>query len=97
MTLGFTQLLHVFNARGRDAIFGMRRWLENGWVWGAIVLTTALQLAAVYVRPLADVLRTHPLGLADWGLVGVGALIPLVAGQAWKLSRARHASPAGPD
>lgn len=91
MTLGFTQLLHVFNARGREAVFRTRRWLENGWVWGAIAVTTALQLAAVYLRPLADILRTHPLGLEDWGLVGVGALLPLVAGQAWKLTRGPRA------
>jgi Ca2+-transporting ATPase len=80
MTLALTQLAHVFNAR----TFGplpWRRWLTNGWVWGALALTLGLQLAAVYQPGLSRVLDTHPLGLADWGLVAAASLLPLAVGQ----------------
>ena len=87
MTLALTQLFHVFNARGEGAILFTRRVFQNGWVWGAVGLTLALQLLAVYLPVLSDVLRTHPLGAADWGVVLGASAVPLFVGQLWKLRR----------
>lgn len=93
MTLALTQLFHVFNARGEDAILFTRRFFRNGWVWGAVVLTLGLQLLAVYHPVLSEVLRTHPLGAADWAVVLGASLVPLVAGQIWKVRAGRGAAP----
>jgi len=84
MTLALTQLFHVFNARGEGPVLLSRRFFQNPWVWGAMVLTLGLQLLAVYLPVLSDVLETHPLGVGDWVLVLGAALIPLAVGQAWK-------------
>ncbi|MEX1258249.1 MAG: cation-transporting P-type ATPase [Gemmatimonadota bacterium] len=84
MTIAMTQLLHVFNARSPGPVVTSRRFFGNPWVWGAIGLTVVLQLLAVYLPPLSRVLRTHALGLEDWGLVLLASFVPLVVGQAWK-------------
>ena len=69
MTLALTQVAHTFNARSvRDTVFS-RRTFANRWVWGAVLLCVALQLAAVYVPFLQPVLRTVR---ADGGRLGVG-------------------------
>jgi hypothetical protein len=41
--------------------------------------TSLMQLAAVYFPPLMQVLRTVPLTMADWRVVGLGAFTPFVA------------------
>ncbi len=84
MTLALAQLFHVFNARSADRVLFTRRTFENLWVWGALALTVGLQVAAVYSPVLSDVLRTQPLGLADWTLVLVASILPLVIGQLLK-------------
>jgi Ca2+-transporting ATPase len=80
-TLAFSQLFHVFNARGVGALRG-RRWLTNRWIWAALALTTALQFAAVYVPALSAILRTQAMTPAHWVLVLGASLVPLVLGQA---------------
>ena len=78
MTLALAQVFHAFNARStRESAFS-RRTLENRWLWGAVVLCVALQLAAVYVPFLRTVLRTVPLTARDWALVAAFALAPIV-------------------
>ncbi len=84
MTLALTQLFHVFNARSPEQVLFSRRLFQNGWVWGAIVLTIGLQLAAVYLPFLSRILTTHPLRPIDWALVLFASLTPLLAGQLWK-------------
>jgi Ca2+-transporting ATPase len=96
MTLALGQLFHVFNARSPEPILFTRRFLRNRWVWGAVALTVALQLAAVYVPLLRDVLDTRALDLGDWALVAVASVLPLAAGQLWKISPARRAGETGP-
>ena len=86
-TLAFAQLLHVFNARSVAPVLLGRRALENRWVLGAIALTVGLQLAAIYWRPLGEVLRTVPLSGADWLAVAAASTLPLALGQLGKLAR----------
>jgi P-type Ca2+ transporter type 2C len=90
MALALGQIAHVLNARGdRPVLFG-RRLLQNRWVSAAILFTLALQLAAVYLPPLAVVLGTVPLGWSDWLLVLAAALLPLLAGQLWRACFSRE-------
>jgi len=84
MTLAFGQLLHVFNARSPRAVLFTRRFLRNPWVWGALALTVALQLAVVYVPPLARLIQTRPLAPTDWIPILLAGAIPLLLGQAVK-------------
>jgi Ca2+-transporting ATPase len=98
MALAMTQLLHVFNARARGPVLGPRTLFANRWIWGAVALTVALQLLAVYLDPLASVLGTVPLGPGEWGVVLAAAALPLAAGQGWKALSARSgvSPPRGP-
>jgi Ca2+-transporting ATPase len=77
MTLALTQVFHAFSARSiRDTVFS-RRAFENRWLWGAVWVCVALQLAAVYVPFLQTVLRTVPLTGSDWVLVLGSSLAPV--------------------
>ena len=78
MTLALAQVAHAFSARSqKHSAFSMRLF-TNGWLWGATLICVLLQLAAVYVPALRTVLRTVPLNGADWGLVALGSLAPVV-------------------
>jgi hypothetical protein len=81
MTLALTQLAHVFNARSPRPVLFSRRLFQNRWVWAAIALTVGMQLAVVYVPPLARLLGTRPLAAGDWLLVAACSAITLVLGQ----------------
>jgi len=89
LTMAFAQLWHVFNMRERGSSFFKNDVTRNAWVWGALALCTGLLLAAVYVGPLARVLKLSGPGLSGWALVALMGLIPWVAGQVWKLLRER--------
>ncbi|MBC7433683.1 MAG: cation-transporting P-type ATPase [Rubritepida sp.] len=77
MTLAMAQVFHAFSARSRSRSAFTSRLFTNGWLWGATAICVALQIAAVEVPLLREVLRTVPLSWADWGLVAVGALTPV--------------------
>ena len=85
MTLALAQVFHTFNARSRTRSAFTSRLFTNGWLWGAILICVLLQLAAVYVPFLREVLRTVPLAAADWGLVAVGSLAPVAVVELVKL------------
>src|SRR5262249_31601690 len=53
LTLSFAQLWHVFNM-GRSEV------VRNPWIWGAVLACSGLLLLAVYLPPLAAVLRLSP-------------------------------------
>ncbi|HYH69453.1 MAG TPA: cation-transporting P-type ATPase [Urbifossiella sp.] len=77
MTLALAQVFHAFNARSRDRSAFTARLFTNGWLWGAVAVCVALQLAAVYTPFLQLVLHTTPLSAADWSLVLAGSLAPV--------------------
>ena len=64
-TLVFAQLFNCFNARS-DHRSAFHRPFSNPLLWGAIVLSTVLQVAVVVTPFLNDAFSTTPLGLADW-------------------------------
>jgi magnesium-transporting ATPase (P-type) len=64
-TLVVAQLFNCFNARSdRDSAFP--RLFTNRWLWGAIVVSFALQLAVVHLSFLNDAFGTTPLSATDW-------------------------------
>ena len=90
MSLALAQVFHAFNARARIESAFTARLFTNRWLWGATVMCVLLQLAAVYVPWLRQVLHTTPLAVADWGLIAVAALTPVAVVEAVKMAlRAR--------
>jgi Ca2+-transporting ATPase len=64
-TLTMFQLFNVFNARSdeRSAFIGL---FHNRWLWGAIGLSLALQIAVVHVPFLQQAFSTVSLSAGDW-------------------------------
>ena len=85
MTLAMAQVFHTFNARSRTKSAFTARLFTNRWLWGAVVICILLQVAAVTVPLLRSVLRTVPLGAADWGLIAGCSLVPVVVVEVVKL------------
>ena len=81
LTLAFCQLWHVFNMCDRGSDLLRNDVVNNPYIWGALGLCVLLLLAAVYIPPLADVLKIVDPGLEGWGLILVMSLIPLLLGQ----------------
>jgi P-type Ca2+ transporter type 2C len=91
MTLALAQVFHAFNARStRESVFS-RGIFDNRWLWGAVLLCIALQLAAVYLPPLQRVLQTVPLEARDWALVLGFALAPIAVVEVVKAVERRRA------
>jgi len=82
LTLGFAQLWHVFNMRGRATGLWRNDVVQNPWVWGALALCTALLAVFSLVPPLAAVLGAADLGARQWGIVIGSSLVPFAVGQA---------------
>jgi P-type Ca2+ transporter type 2C len=73
-----------------------RRPLSNPALMAALVLTVALQLAAVYVPLLQRVLRTTALPLLDLLIAFAAGASVLLAVEAWKWAVRRRTAPALP-
>ena len=69
-TAGFTvlvlaQLFNALNARSETRT-AFHRLFANPWLWGAIALSTLLQVAVVELPLLNDAFTTAPLSLEQW-------------------------------
>ncbi|MNR87068.1 Calcium-transporting ATPase 1 [compost metagenome] len=71
-------MLHTFSDRSPRA-FGGWRWGQNPMIFLFVGLAVALQLLAIYVPPLRDLLGMTPLEGHDWLSVLVAALVVTVA------------------
>jgi len=77
--LAVDSLLYVFAVRSlRRSIFRMNPF-TNRWLVGAVLIGLVTQAAVVYVPGLQAIFRTIGLSAADWGLVGLLAMIKLIA------------------
>jgi P-type Ca2+ transporter type 2C len=64
-TLVLFQLFNVFNARS-DVRSAFSHLFTNSWLWGAVALSVALQVAVVYTPFLQQAFGTVPLSTLDW-------------------------------
>jgi Ca2+-transporting ATPase len=80
LTLAFAQLWHVFNTRGQRSPVFRNAVTRNPYVWIAVALCTAILLLALYVQPLAAVLRLVSPDLAGWTLIVGASTAPLLVG-----------------
>ena len=65
--LVLTQLFNCFNARSASAS-AFRGAFSNRWLWAAVALSTALQVAVVHLPFLNLAFGTVPLSLGQWGV-----------------------------
>jgi magnesium-transporting ATPase (P-type) len=99
-TAGFTvlvlaQLFNCLNARSERAS-AFRGLFANAWLWGAIGLSAALQIAVVNVGVLNAAFGTVPLERGQWAVCVAMASGVLWAGELAKLAhRALRRTPAG--
>ena len=84
MTLAFAQILHLGNARSAYPVIAPGRALSNRYALAAVLVAFGLQVMAVRLAPLAQVLGVSSLTGKDWLVVLGLALVPAVAGQAMK-------------
>ena len=74
-TLMLFQIFNVVNARS-DEHSAFARLFTNRWLWGAIVVSLALQVLVVYVPFLQRAFGTVGLAACDWALcVGVASTV----------------------
>jgi len=85
MTLALAQTFHTFNARSRErSIFGPGLF-SNAWLWAAVFMSIALQVAAVSVPALQRLLATAPPAPFDWMVIAICSLAPIVVVEVTKL------------
>lgn len=93
-TAGFTvlvlaQLFNAFNARSETGT-AFHRLFANRWLWGAVALSAALQVAVVHLPVLNEAFGTAPLTPGQWVVCVALASSVLGAGELRKLAlRAR--------
>jgi Ca2+-transporting ATPase len=85
LTLAFVQLFHVFNMRDPGSGLIRNEVTRNPYVWGALVLCVILILSAVYITPVASVLKIVSPGAQGWLVILSMSLIPFLGGQVLKL------------
>jgi Ca2+-transporting ATPase len=64
-TLILFQLFNVFNARS-DTESAFRGLFDNAWLWGAVLLSLALQFVVLHTPFLQRAFSTQALTASDW-------------------------------
>lgn len=93
-TLTCAQLLHAFSARSTEhSIFDgdapKAERAERPYVSWSVALTGGMQVVSSLVPATRRMLGTLPLSIADWAVVGLGSLAPLLLNEAIKRRRSR--------
>ena len=83
-TLVLAQLVNAFCARSATAS-AFHRLLVNPWLWGALALSLALQVAVVHVPLLNTAFGTAPLDAGQWLVALALSSLVLVASEVRKL------------
>jgi magnesium-transporting ATPase (P-type) len=93
-TLVLAQLWNCLNARS-DRTSAFHGLFTNPWLWAALAVSLAMQVAVVHVPALNHAFDTTPLTLADWAICAALGSLVLWAGELRKLvARTRHRRPA---
>ena len=73
--MAVAQLMHIFNVR-KSSGFGLdKTLLKNKPLMGALLLSVGLQLSAVYVPFMNELLDTMPIQAGTWGIIFAAAAI----------------------
>ena len=82
LTLAFAQLWHTFNMRHPQSDLLRNEVTRNPWLWGALLLCTALLAVPPYLAPIAELLQLSPPTLTMWPIILALSAAPLVVTQA---------------
>ncbi len=83
-TLVLAQLFNVFNMPKRQEFFFKNEVTQNAWVWGAILLSLLLTIAAYLIPPVRDALSLQALSFEQISTVVGFALGSLLLAQLFK-------------
>ena len=73
------EIIYLFNCRSLTRPIRELGLFSNPWVWGGVLVMTALQIVYTYVPLFNTVFGSHPMSAVDWVLVlGISLLISLV-------------------
>jgi len=87
-TMVLTQVFHSFNLRSeRKSIFSSWPW-ENLYLFGAFLISIALQLAVLYLPFMHTAFHTHAPSAQAWALILACSLIPVLLIDRIKVLRA---------
>jgi len=86
LTLAFAQLWHAFNMRHPRSGLLRNEVTRNPWLWGALLLCTALLAAPPYLAPIADAMHLIPPTPIMWAIILGSSAAPLVVTQAVTLT-----------
>ena len=86
-TLAFFQVFNSFNCRSRTNSVFQLGFFSNPYLFIAIVTSISLQIAAVYVPFMQNMLGTVGLQLQDWGLIILVTSTIFIADELRKLIR----------
>ena len=81
LTLAFAQLWHAFNMRDPKSGLFRNEVTQNPWLWGALLLCTALLAVPPYLPPMADALHLVPPTPIEWLLILGFSSAPLLTTQ----------------
>ena len=81
LTLAFAQLWHVFNMRHPKSGVFRNEVTRNPWLWGALLLCTALLAVPPYLTPMADALHLVPPTSIEWALILGFSAVPMLVTQ----------------
>ncbi len=85
VVLSGTQLIHALNMRSTEKSLFKIGLFSNMYLIYAMLVGIGLQMAVIYIPPIAKLFNVIPLTLADWGLVIILSLTPLVINEIIKL------------
>ncbi|MFK3939681.1 calcium-translocating P-type ATPase, SERCA-type [Alkalihalobacillus sp. NPDC078783] len=89
LTLVMAQLIHVFDCRSEYSVYH-RNPFENKYLVVAVLISTLLMLAVIYIPSLQPVFHTVPISLREWLLVlGLAAIPTVVLGGFQLMKRAK--------
>jgi len=75
------ELLIVFTLKSEQSIW--KTWNNNKWLIAAVVVSFALQIAALYTG-LSLIFKTVPLNVGDWAVILVLSAIGIAIFEVWK-------------
>ncbi|HTM74516.1 MAG TPA: cation-transporting P-type ATPase [Pseudolabrys sp.] len=81
LTLAFAQLWHAFNMRHVRSRLLHNEVTRNPWLWGALLLCTALLAAPPYLAPVAGVMHLVPPSPVMWAVILGASVLPLIVTQ----------------
>ncbi|QLE55507.1 cation-translocating P-type ATPase [Nostoc sp. TCL26-01] len=88
MSLTTAQLLHTISSRSeKHSIFHPQKLPNNPYLNAAVTSSFAIQLLAITVPPLRNLLKITPINLLDSAVIGSSALLPLLVNEGTKENR----------